>query len=185
MEPMSEKSKKRVSEMSTRRLKVLIVEDQDHKRDKLIGTVLKIDKEAVIDHAHSIRGALKVLEKPEEHPFDVVLLDMGLPNFDPNSGGRNPIHSNGGKEILFHLEYNDCSVPVIVVSATDDIKGLREDLKGIYEEQLLGVLQFSHSSDGWRDELINLVKSRVMVGWKPKTATCVFDEEGQGSPELA
>lgn len=156
-----------MTEQTHRRLHVLIVEDQDHKRDAIIGTVLKIQKDAIITNAQSVRGALNALKADANTTQpDVILLDMGLPVFDPSLGDRRnfPL-ALGGKEVLFNLEFDDRTIPVIVISATDDIKGLKEDLEGVYTEHLLDVVQFKSGFADWRYRVQELITEKITSKW--------------------
>lgn len=84
---------------------LLIVDDNRMNRIKLMRSVEQQGYSA--DQAENGRQALEMLA---EHPFDLVLLDIVMPEMD-------------GYEVLSHMQRDDTlrEVPVVVISAVDEL----------------------------------------------------------------
>jgi len=84
-------------------MKILIVEDEKHLNDLLYDYILDKYNQAEIDQIYDGFDAIKIIN---ERVFDLVLLDVMLPNID-------------GFDICKHLRKKS-SVPVIMLSALND-----------------------------------------------------------------
>jgi DNA-binding NarL/FixJ family response regulator len=86
------------------RLKVLLVDDHRVVRDGTQLWIEGIDSNAKVVHA---RNAAECVERLGKEAFDLVFLDLGLPD-------------RPGLEILEELKANHPGLPVVVVSAASD-----------------------------------------------------------------
>lgn len=141
-------------------MRVLLVEDEDPKRQHLLNFCDEVFATVTIELAASVRGAIDFLRSTS---VDLVLLDMSLPTFDiaaKERGGRP--QGAGGIEVMRFLEMMDLSVPIVVVTAypaiqidgrqqtLDEVDALlREEHPGLYR----GLVYFNSVYGGWRQEL--------------------------------
>src|SRR5436305_84278 len=98
-------------------MRILIVEDDENKRNHLVVFLADAFPSASVECAASYNGGIrKVISlKP-----DLVLLDMTLPTFDISAsehGGVSELY--GGREILEQMDYHELTIPVIVVTQFD------------------------------------------------------------------
>ena len=141
-------------------MRVLLVEDEDPKRQHLLKFCAEVFKNIQVEQAASVRGAIDFLRVEQ---IDLMLLDMSLPTFDiaaKERGGRP--QGAGGVEIIRFLDMMDQAVPIIVVTAypaiqidghlksLDEIDVLlREEHPGLYRS----LVYFNSVYGGWRQEL--------------------------------
>lgn len=91
-------------------MRILLAED-----DRLIGTAIQ---QALRDAAHALDWVLdgaSALTAVTTQPYDIVLLDLGLPRQD-------------GFSVLHHLRQRGQSVPVIIITARDAVE---DRIKGL------------------------------------------------------
>ena len=84
-------------------LKILLIEDNESDA-ALIRLVLKDCKGPVLKNADCVSAGLKLLE---EGPFDVVLLDLGLPD-------------SNGLDAIQRIQDKDLKLPIIVLTGLSD-----------------------------------------------------------------
>lgn len=141
-------------------MRVLLVEDEDPKRQHLLQFCSEVFQSVEIELASSVRGAIDHLRVSE---VDLVLLDMSLPTFEiaaKERGGRP--QGAGGIEIIRFLDMMGLKVPIIVVTAYPAIQFdgrqqtleevdtlLRAEHPGLYR----GLVYFNSVYGGWRQEL--------------------------------
>lgn len=146
--------------------KVLLIEDDDGKREALINQIQISIRGADIVEANSLISAVKAIKTRD---FDVVVLDITLPYRDI-SPSRPPgdMHKVGGEEVLRQMERFRRFAPVIVVSQFDtfgdepDVKtfeqmnaDLAKSFPALYH---VGVYYHASLSD-WNEELDRALKS--------------------------
>ncbi|MBG6110988.1 CheY-like chemotaxis protein [Flavobacterium sp. CG_9.10] len=145
-------------------MKILLVEDDEDKREQLINFI--IDKfEFDFKEARSYQSGLKMIK--EEH-FDLILLDMTMPTFDitpTESGGRS--QPFGGELLLYEMLRREIDSKVIVVTQFDvfgkgdeeiTIKDLDLKLSELFKFIYLGIVQYNISYTGWKDNLYRKIK---------------------------
>ncbi len=141
-------------------MRVLIVEDEDPKRQLVERFCKAAFAELSIEHARSVRSAIDRLRHPT---IDLVLLDMSLPTFDiaADDGGGRP-QPTGGIEVVRVLEMMERSVPVLIVTAyaTVIIQGKQLSLSELdslmladHEQLYRGMVYFNSTFDGWEADL--------------------------------
>lgn len=148
---------------------VLLVEDDDSKRERVANCVLSWDLPIRLEFARSRNSAL--LRLVEGGVVDLLLLDMTLPTFDVSPrerGGR--MRPFGGKEIMRELKMNEIFCPTILVTQLDTfgtgishttLVHLVDDLRVMFPEQFLGYVRYSSSQSGWREQLRKLVTDHL------------------------
>lgn len=147
-------------------MKILVVEDDDTKRERVCELITQTEPAAVIVHARSLRGAEDALET---EPFDLVVLDMSMPTFDigpDESGGV--FQALGGHELLRYIKRYRRLSPVVVLTQFNafgrgksylTLAQLNEQLKSEYGSLYLGAVYYGTSSEGWRRQLTLLIKA--------------------------
>ena len=141
-------------------MRILLVEDEDPKRQHLLKFCDETFSHLEIDLTASVRSAIDYLR---EANAELILLDMSLPTFDISAkerGGRP--QGAGGIEILRYLDMMELETPVLLVTAYPaiPIDGVQRELDDI--DQLLfqehpriyrGLVYFNSVYGVWRQEL--------------------------------
>lgn len=140
-------------------MKILIVEDDEDKRDELIHFL----KERSFLNFSESRSFQSTLKKIKEEDFDLILLDMSIPTYDispTEAGGRS--QAFGGEMILYELLRRKINTKVIVVTQFDifgkddeeiTIRDLDEKLEKKFKKTYLGIIQYSISYTSWKELL--------------------------------
>lgn len=142
--------------------KVLIVEDDEFKRDNIADCVSKRIASVDLFYAKSIVSSLQHIEANEL--IDLVILDMSLPTYDvgPDEPGGRP-QGFGGLTVMQHLDALDRRIPVLVVTQflsfeqgdeIIEVDDLKQTLVDDYPDLFIGLIQYSGGSNNWKDELI-------------------------------
>lgn len=146
-------------------MRVLVVEDEDPKRDNILSTLADKYPEAKATIARSVSSAIKILRS--DIP-DLILLDMSLPTFDiggKESGGRP--QGFGGIEVLRYIDRFGADVPVIVITAYEafakdgqqiDLRVLGKQLTEAHPDNFRGVVHYNSVYETWQEELYNLIE---------------------------
>ena len=82
-------------------MKILLVEDDEHKRNDVAGCLLSLKYDISVDYGYSVESGV---QKAVDNNYDLLLLDMTIPNFDQSngsSGGRS--FKKGGELIVEEL----------------------------------------------------------------------------------
>jgi CheY-like chemotaxis protein len=140
--------------------RLLIVEDDVNKREQLHRFVVGHFSEIVVDDAESLIGGIRKLRtiKP-----DVVLLDMTLPNYDPEPGeSGGGMQAFGGEEFLRQCKRLKLEPGVIVVTQfetfgeANEVKGREEldsELSTRFPRLYKGMVYYHASLSSWTQEL--------------------------------
>jgi DNA-binding response OmpR family regulator len=148
-------------------MKVLVVEDDDDKRDELAAFIDRHYTVTGLDTARSFQSGLKKIlaDRP-----DFILLDMTMPNFDRSvveDGGRP--HPFAGREILRQMVRSRVSTPVLVVTQFDrfgeesdymTLQQLTDELARKFPNYI-GAVQFKGNVDDWKPALVQAIGSRI------------------------
>lgn len=145
-------------------MKILLVEDQPDKREQIKDFIInEISSSYEIVDKESLRGALK--EICNNNKYDLILLDMSMPNFDPKHGNNADCspESFAGRELLEQLELRSINIPVIVITQYSSFEGgtisledLTCDLKCKYGNNFLGSIYFNSTTDVWKDNFLKI-----------------------------
>lgn len=145
-------------------MKILIVEDQIEK-SKEIELFCRsffpiIESVAVFQ---SLRGGLRSLIS---NTYDLIFLDMSMPNFDPSSDdplGGTP-ESFAGKEFLAQMKLRGENIPVVIITQYQtfeegqvDLHSIDSYLKETYADFYLGAIYYSSADKEWEVNLANLL----------------------------
>lgn len=125
-------------------LKLLVVEDHALVREGLVQTLRQLDDEVEIFEAGDCDSAGAMLE--QEHDFDLVLLDLGLPGVD-------------GLSCLGIFRQRYPAIPVVIVSAYDDAHTVNRALKN----GASGFVPKAYSSDRLIAALREVLEGRIFT----------------------
>ena len=144
---------------------ILVVEDNSHKRDKVISFIKELVPESLIDEAYSFSsGSKKVLE----NTYDILILDISLPTYDKTDfdmGGRN--RAFGGHEIARKIVRRKIVTHIIFITQFDSfsdearshsIESLEELLMNDCGNNYAGFVRYDSSLSSWKEELTELIK---------------------------
>ena len=105
--PESDLSKKRPEQADTIK-KALIAEDEDKNREVLCRYLCELGIAA--DKAHNGREAIEIFERSEENYYDVILMDIHMPDI----GGMEAVR------IIRSMNRKDSSLPIIAITADSE-----------------------------------------------------------------
>lgn len=148
-------------------MKIIFIEDHPLKQAHINKFVKEKFTDVEIVNKNSYISGLKEL-KENHHTYDVLLLDISMPNYDISSedsgGDWMPL---AGKKILKEMFLRDISTKAIVVTmhgSFDDgtkITELDENLKLEFPENYIGYSYYSQINEDWKDKLETLLKDIV------------------------
>lgn len=146
-------------------MKILIVEDQADKKDNIEQYLLDNFSDVSVNDCCSLRGALKeVVTNPT---YDLILLDMSMPNFDPSEAYYDDSpESYAGRELMEQMRLRGISIPVIVVTQYSSFEGGSVALDGLSEmfsdqfsDFYKGCIYYNSATENWKSELGKLINS--------------------------
>lgn len=147
-------------------MKVLLVEDEDPKREAVLSHIVREFPDFDVEIASSVRSALAKLKT---NRFELLLLDMSLPTFDiePGEPGGRP-QGFGGYEVLRHLEMAEIGLPTLVITAYEafpssngapvGLDALKKDLSRDFPTLFRGLIQFDPIAGEWGYHFRTLVE---------------------------
>ncbi len=151
-------------------MNILVVEDDENKRNQLTNFLRSEFPAASLQTANSLQTGLRAIIAGG---VDLVLLDMTMPTFDigENEDGGRP-QAYAGREILRQMERREISIPVVVVTQFDrfgegnDILGIEEldeqlfkEYRGVYR----GAIYYDITLGGWKEKLTDKIR-KLTVG---------------------
>lgn len=140
--------------------KLLVVEDDENKRARIMEFIRKYYPSVILLDARSLRSGvgLAYQEKP-----DIVFLDMTLPNFDigpDEPGGQH--HIFGGQEFVRQMERLGVEAKIVVVTQFEtfgkapniiNIEQLDSILREESPDAYLGTVYYHASIEKWQVKL--------------------------------
>ena len=136
-------------------IKILIVEDQEEKRNEIEKFILSLDIEAEINNKISLRGALKEISN-NQYSYDLIILDMSLPSYDPSAGA----------EILSQMHLRHINIPTIVITQFSKFIGVNVEFKELdelfnarYNSFYKGSIFYNSIDNQWKKELSQIILS--------------------------
>jgi CheY-like chemotaxis protein len=150
-------------------LRFLVVEDDEPKRARLRAFLEAKYAGCLLVEAHSLMSGLRIVTT--EPPFDLILLDMTIPNYDlspQEPGGLT--HGFGGKEFLIELRRFGMEMPVIVVTQFQRFgkppnevtrADLDRDLARLYSPPYVGMVPYEAAVHDWQDELRRMMNDAL------------------------
>lgn len=146
-------------------MKILLVEDEQHKRAELIECVQKVFnlEPEIIDN---VSGAvLKVISEE----FHLIILDMALSTFGENAVDKVKGHdqAQGGIEVLRALKMQNKATNIIIVTQYPDflidgskikLKDSERVIKEKYNQNILGAILYTYKSATTSQRLISILR---------------------------
>lgn len=146
-------------------MRVLLVEDEVHKRDELLQCIDEVYGNApeIVD---SVQGAvLKVME----FDYDLIVLDMALSTFGENSADSKKGHdqAQGGIEVLRALKLKNKFVKIVIVTQYHDfyIGGIKVKLKDSpniikekYNQEVVGAVLYNYKSKATKQKILSILR---------------------------
>lgn len=132
-------------------MKVLIVEDNEIKRDLIIKTIKENYNKSTIEISNNTMSAK---EKLQNNSYDILILDLNLPNFEDEE-----CEDEAG--ILLFKEINKSNklynkpAEIIIMTAYDNLK---EKYEEEIQKGLFNIIKFDSSEEDWKEKLKNKLK---------------------------
>ncbi|MGR5131172.1 hypothetical protein [Vibrio alfacsensis] len=151
----------------TRNIKILLAEDQVDKYQDIHDVISSRFPNVDILHTVSYSGTTK---KIKSENFDIVILDMSMPNFDPKQGQKPSLKALAGKDIMTMMKYRGFNYPTIIVTQFDifgrhsdaiSIDTLTNDLMTDFPDIFSGCVFYNMQSNLWENELISTMESII------------------------
>lgn len=146
-------------------MKILFIEDHPLKQAQITKYVSEKFVDCEIETKNSYISGLKELKK-NHHAYDVLLLDISMPNYDISSedsgGDWMPL---AGKNILKEMYLRDISTKAIVITmhgSYDDgtkITDLHNDLQKEFTDNYIGYVYYSQINEDWQEKLYQLINT--------------------------
>lgn len=145
-------------------MNILVVEDDENKREQIGNFVSSKYSGARISYAKSQRSGLRAII---EDPVDLIILDMSMPTFDKTvdeDGGRPQAYA--GREILKQMDRREIHRPVIVLTGYDKfgegvdaltLPELHAQLEEAHPESYRGMVFYDVTFEGWKEELTKMI----------------------------
>lgn len=142
-------------------MKILLVEDDEHKMNDIINHLSSLHKKFEIKTAKSVESGVQAAY--DDH-FDLILLDMTIPNFDiteKSDGGKS--FKNGGELIVRELldEGIEFCCAVITQYETfnnETIDQISQRIKQVCGKNYYGYVKYSTNNDSWKGNLKELIE---------------------------
>jgi DNA-binding NarL/FixJ family response regulator len=144
---------------------ILLVEDNYHKRQKVMDYINSYFNSPIIKEAHSFSSGSKAAL---EDNYELVILDISLPTYDKignEAGGRKRMF--GGREIARKLIRRRAGQHVVFLTQYDAFSdgGLSlsfDELGAILKEECgnsyLGLIHYDSSKSAWKEQLSAVFK---------------------------
>jgi len=149
-------------------MKILLIEDDQHKAKQIIDYLIDKFVDSSVEIRKSYQSGLKELLA---NSYDLVLLDMQLPNFDIKSGEDGyKFRKLAGIDILRELTRKKIACKVIVVTQFEtfgegefylELKDLKQILKQDFKSLYIDTVFYSPDKSLWQTELFQLIKSHI------------------------
>ncbi|GLH42651.1 hypothetical protein RS3R6_22320 [Pseudomonas atacamensis] len=147
-------------------MKILLVEDEVHKRDEIIQCVKDVHGfiPELVDSVNS--AVLKVMCED----YDLIILDMALSTFGESADDKKKGHdqAQGGIEVLRALKATSKAVKIIIVTQYPDfyiggkkikLKNSPQIIKDKYNQNVTGAVLYNYKSKVTLQRIISLLRT--------------------------
>lgn len=142
-------------------MKILLVEDDEHKMNDIISFIDTLKKEILVVTARSVESGVQAAVDSQ---YDLILLDMTIPNFDiteKSDGGKS--YKNGGEIIVKELIDEDVVFRCAVITQyetfnNETIDQISQRIRQLCGDDYLGYVKYSTNTESWREGLKELIK---------------------------
>jgi len=147
-------------------MKILIIEDNDHKMKKITTYLSNRIPTLDLTEAKSYNSACK---KIGIRKWDLIIIDMNIPTFDKSrneSGGE--LRTFGGKEIARRILRKSIESPFVLVTQfkkltdsgrTFSAKQLNEEIHSFGVDGYLGMIMYDSVDTQWKADFDSLLTS--------------------------
>ena len=147
-------------------MNILLVEDDQHKSSQIISFLSNVLNSPSIVLKKSYQSGLKEIVV---NKFDLILLDMQLPNFDIKTGEDGyKFRKTAGMDILEEIQRKEISCKVIVVTQFEtfgegefyiDLNDLKHILESQFKDIYVSTIFYSPQNTLWQTNLVNLINN--------------------------
>jgi DNA-binding NtrC family response regulator len=143
-------------------MRILVIEDDDNKYNPVKNFLIELYNENVtIIHKKSYQSGMEILYAEK---FDLLILDMSIPNFDVtelDDGGDTL--DRGGEFILEEMDRENIIIKSIIITQYEEFKGVSlaeidKNLREEFKQSYLGCVSYNTGYDNWKTELQELIK---------------------------
>ncbi len=144
-------------------MKILVIEDDDNKYNPVRNFLIELyNNNVTIIHKKSFQSGMEILYAEK---FDLLILDMSIPNFDVtelDDGGDTL--DRGGEFILEEMDRENIITKSIIITQYEEFKGVSlaeidKNLMEEFKESYLGCVSYNTGYDNWKNELEQLIKT--------------------------
>lgn len=148
-------------------MRVLLVEDEVHKRDEMVQCV----QDAYGVTPEIVDGVRSAVMKVVEDNFDVIILDMALPTFGQTAPDSLKGHdqAQGGIEVLRTLRHLSKTPKILIVTQYPDfyigaqkvkLKDARKVIEGKYGQTVLAGILYKYKSKATLQRITSILRSQ-------------------------
>lgn len=142
-------------------MKLLLVEDDEHKMNDIISYINTLEKNIIVETARSVESGVQAAV---DNRYDLVLLDMTIPNFDiteKSDGGKS--YKNGGEIIVKELIDEEVAFRCAVITQyetfnNETIDQISQRIRQLCGDDYLGYVKYSTNTESWRQGLKELIE---------------------------
>ncbi|MBE6292192.1 MAG: response regulator [Bacteroidales bacterium] len=141
-------------------MNILIVEDDDKKRGSVLSYLHQEFDGLKIDEGYSVESGV---QKAVDNQYDLIILDMTIPNFDKTDGknGGNS-YKNGGEIIVRELIDEDIEFRCMVLTQyetfnNETIDQISNRIKQKCGNNYLGYVKYSTLNNEWKDQIKKII----------------------------
>ncbi|MBZ9775379.1 response regulator [Mesorhizobium sp. CO1-1-8] len=144
-------------------MRTLVVEDDENKRRQVMDYLAAKHPEVAVEHSGSLVSGLRKLK---EKAFDLVILDMTLPNYETSNSGSTRMHAFGGREFLRQMARAGLHGKAVVLTQFESfgetsnltfLPDLDAELRNKYKDVYLGAIYYHASQSEWTGELTTII----------------------------
>ena len=152
-------------------MRLVLIEDDPNKSRYLVDLIQASLPEVALIVRRSYTSGLREIRSSLP---DLILLDMSLPNFDPDiDEDSGKFRSYGGRDVMHQLVRRKLDIKVIIVTqfetfATDretlSLADLSASLQAEFPRIYAGTVYYNPSQDDWKEKLISLIRTLEEAG---------------------
>lgn len=142
-------------------MRILLVEDDEHKMNDIISYIDTLKKGIVVETARSVESGV---QSAVDNQYNLILLDMTVPNFDiteKSDGGKS--YKNGGEIIVKELLDEEVAFRCAVITQyetfnNETIDQISQRIRLLCGDDYLGYVKYSTNMESWRQGLKELIE---------------------------
>lgn len=143
-------------------MKILFIEDDDYKRNSVIAFLKENFEDISIDTGISVESGV---QQGVDNHYDLILLDMTIPNFDKTAAsGGGQSFKNGGeiivRELLDEGILFKCAILTQYETFNDEtIEQISDRITHRCGSNYLGYVKYNKLDEEWKDKLKKLLQN--------------------------